>query len=169
MHQYTFALTKDDLVAAQTLHMAARLRRPTHIAVTFAIVFLVAAIAQHVQESGPPWEQAILQAGITAVLFTVVYSWLYPQILGAYFGRQTFRQQSNLCRPTTVEILPTSLAFRQEGGSNGQTPFHDYVKLREDDKVMVLYLAPRLMQILSKAGAPEEFLPRLRSEITAGR
>jgi len=167
--QYTFTLTKDDLVAAQTLHMTSRLRRPARIVATLAIVFVAIAFAQNVQKSGPPWEQTVLQAGISAVLFTTLYTWLYPKILGAYYGRQTFRYQANLCRPMTVEILRTTLAFQQEGGSNGQTPFRDYVNLLEDEKVLVLYLAPRLMQILSKAGAPEEFLSRLRAEITAGR
>jgi hypothetical protein len=159
----SLTLTADDYVAANQLHALYGYRRRYVVAVVaFVVVAYIAVVAIAYLDRST---NAII--GVSAivaawpVLWAVSYFLLVPM-----FTRRTYRNHKSLQHPYTYSWSETGLAVANSNGE-WRVPWSDYLKWRENTKVMVFYQAPRLFNMIPKRVLTPEQVVDLRQ--CAGR
>lgn len=64
-------------------------------------------------------------------------------------ARKQFAQQKNLQRPIEFSWDEQALHWASANG-NGQMPWSDYVKRRQNERIVLLYLSDALFQMIPK-------------------
>lgn len=167
LHSFSFILTQGDMIAAHTLHLKSRGRRPRPIMMSWLIASATLFAMQLGQKSQANWSILLGQAAIGGAIFAILLPLFLPGLMGWYAGRRSLEQRPSLRRKVTVELRPTAFFCQQEHGGEGQTPWQDFVGLRADENVMLLYLSQNLFQIVPKASIAPELQSMIREKIKA--
>ncbi|WP_131195709.1 YcxB family protein [Lichenihabitans psoromatis] len=138
-------LTAGDVTRAYQLHSRAKLTSRTMvvalgICLTILAVFLIATLDD--------WEAIAvgLVGGLIGGLLVprVIIRWVLP-----ISARRIFAQQRNLQQPIAVVCDARGLHTTTETAT-GVTPWPNYMHLREDEHILLLYHSDALFQIVAK-------------------
>jgi hypothetical protein len=135
-------LDAEDYVSAQRLHTVWT-RKRTLTTLGFGAAGLVLALLRH--------EWSLVAGGALiggSVGGAVAYEFVRRFVLPMR-ARRLFAQQKNLQRPVTFRWDDAGLAWSSENGS-GKTAWGDYLKRRQNDRVVLLYHSDAMFQMLPK-------------------
>ncbi len=160
----TYRLTREDYFSAQALHAArykGRFRWFMGVILTLVILWQNRkALAQG---------EELMTVGFM-LAFTFLLIWLVslgvPRLRAWSMTRHVWKRQPTLHEEVTFEILPEGLRSRMARGEWLQR-WSDFIELRENDLVLLLYLGPNLMAILPKRVLSEAELAEIRAGVAS--
>ncbi len=100
----------------------------------------------------PPWREASL-LGLLVLLAVVAVSRL---ILVNTMARRSYRRYKAMQQPVRAEFTEEGLAMRS-GDGQGLLRWQNMLQWRQDDELILIYLAPRLFHIVPKSIASQGF------------
>lgn len=153
MSSYRITPTLDAMIAGVTLYQRRQLQRPPIWVVWLAACALVAFF---ILRSSPERLRDPVFIAVFVVLmiaFTLAFRWLFPLLMGQIYGRWQFRRTPALRRVYDLQITPDGLGFNNPGSTWVQ-PWSDYLDVAQNDRVMILYLSPLLIQTLPVSDLP---------------
>ncbi len=139
-----------DLTAAQALHTRFGLLGRVVIVITMALFILpIAWELLHPVFGKVNWP-LVISPVIFLVLLALVWFGFQP-----YQVRHIYRQQKELSAPFEMELNDTGYALRNEYGS-GLIPWKDFIKYKEDKKVILLYRTDVMFNLVPKRMLQDE-------------
>lgn len=158
----TYRLTREDYFSAQRLHAERYRGRFRWI---MGVILTLVVLWQNRKDL--PQGEALLVVGIT-LAFIFVLIWLVslavPRLRAWSVTRHVWKRQPTLHEEVTFEILPEGLRSSTARGEWLQR-WSDFIELRENDDVLLLYLGPNLMAILPKRALSEAELAEIRVRV----
>jgi hypothetical protein len=145
-----WVLRADDYVAAQALHNRWTDKRALFSLGAIAVGIVIVGFAV-------PWAHAIgfgLIGGAVGggLAFELVRRFAIPRR-----ARRLFAQQKGLQRPKTLRWDAAGLSWKSEQGE-ATTPWSDFLKYKESDRLYVLYLSDALFLMVPKRVFPDDVL-----------
>lgn len=135
-------LDAEDYVSAQALHNAWTRKRVV-TTLGFGVAGLLLALLRY------EWSMVAGGALIGGAIGGAVAHELARKLLLPRRARRLFAQQKNLQRPLTFHWDDSGLAWSSENGS-GKTAWSDYLKRRQNDRVVLLYHSDAMFQMLPR-------------------
>jgi hypothetical protein len=102
---------------------------------------------------GPSPVREASMGGLLVLLAVVAGSRLF---LVRYMARKSYRSYKAIQMPVHAELTADGLALRSSDGE-GVLRWDKVLKWRQDDKLVLIYLAPRLFHIVPKSIASQGF------------
>lgn len=158
----------DDLIAAQRLHRAAADRRFLMLDLGLAVAGLALILAAHPSLLAilPIWGCSIGAMLVGAGVTTGVLQWVASKTLQPRFWKRLYAQQKSLHAPITCRFDDTGLALSTPLGQ-GHRPWSHYIRLRENDAVILLYHSDILFDLIPKRWfADPAMLQAFRTELS---
>lgn len=157
----SLTFTADDYVAANRLHFLQQLRNRWRaipaLTVWFAayLIWMWVAYVDRWNAIGIIASSACFVV-FPAIMFTASYFLFIP-----IFTERTYRKQKTLHRPYICSWSETGLTLANENGE-WRNAWSDYLKRREDARIFIFYLAPRLFNMVPKRALTPEQTADLR-------
>ena len=155
--EFRGTFTASDLVAAQWLHVRPR---PAYALVGIAILGTAIFATWHSFSKPNPGSNAWLLLG-SVVLIGASALWTWHRTT------RTFRQRKDLQRAIRFETTDSGLITENETG-RGTTPWSDFLRWKENERLFLLYLSDDMFHIVPKSffGAKDD-VPEFRELLIA--
>ena len=172
-------LQVSDVVAAQALHVRpSRLQQLWYVALLTLLGVLLGFVFAR-SAGGVSYLVMLAAAGTAVGVGIVVIMALLIAVRLLYLpwmARRMYRQQKLLRDPADLEWDDRGITFRS-AAAHSTIAWEDYVKWKENDRLLLVYLADRLFQIIPKrvfaSSADEQdfrrHLPRIGTNLRSGR
>lgn len=162
MNRFRVQLEPDDYVVAQSLHTRWTARQLAAYAIVLGVGVLLAALP-----SSNHWP-FVIGCGLIG---GAVSGGLVREVLRRFVlprrTRKLFAQQKSLQRPVEFSWDEQALHWSSENGS-GRSPWSDYLKRRQNERIVLLYLSDVMFQMIPKRSfePPEQLQDFLRCVAT---